>query len=229
MDEETALRQIRKLWKGSGLRIESSLKSNTVRGCEQLHSMPGSPCSISSTGAKTSTVSGHRRRSLADFGTISATEEIKEAQEVDQENDTRLAQEAEDATREALLLIGVPPSGSVSQPRRRLDIGIVLERDRSATQGMFMLGKPSAKKRAACLASGSDLAVVAVQKNVSTDNASCSSTPLEKDVDCETVQGAKRGKSQKVARARQLEDPNSHASVIMDSIQAWRGEQLAGV
>lgn len=223
MDEEIALRQITKLWKGSGLRIESSLKSNTVRGCAQLHSMPGSPCSISSTGAKTSTVSGHRRRSLADFGTISATEEIKEAQEVDQENDTRLAQEAEDATREALLLIGVPSSGSVSQPRRRLDIGIVLERDRSATQGMFMLGKPSAKKRAACSASGSDLAVVAVQKNVSADKS------LEKDVDCETVQGAKRGKSQKVARARQLQDPKSHASVIMDSIEAWREEQLGRV
>lgn len=204
-----ALRQLRKLWKGSGLKMVACVRTDalgascTRRGHENATSASGG-------GAQDGT-NKRRRRALADYGSV---DDVVASQSVP---------EASPPSRGTLQLIGldgvVPThaspsgstSGSTSSARTatahspiRPDIGLTLVATREGDT-IFKLGKPVTKKRA----------VAAVRADVSPKShrltATVGRSPLEE--------------SQRLHRARQIEHEGNHTSIVRASVQEWKRQQ----
>jgi len=201
-----ALRQLRKLWRGSGLkvvacvRIEALDASRTRRGHDKAQS--------AANGAAEGATTKRRRRALADYGSVDDFEPPPPA---------ATPSPPSRGTLQLIGLDGVVPtsaspsgstSGSTSSARTvaahspiRPDIGLTLVAAREGDT-IFRLGKPAAKKRAV----PASVAPPSLQK----------ATPAGR---------SQLEESQRLHRARQIEHEGNHTRIVRASVQEWKRQQ----
>ena len=202
-----ALRQLRKLWKGSGLKVVACVRTEALdasRARRGHDKKAGSAANGAAEGATTK----RRRRALADYGSVDDFEPPPPAATPSPPSRGTLQLIGLDGVVPASASPSGSTSGSTSSARTvaahspiRPDIGLTLVAAREGDT-IFRLGKPAAKRRAA----PTSVAPLSLQ-----NTAPSGRSQLEE--------------SQRLHRARQIEHEGNHTRIVRASVQEWKRQQ----